>query len=193
MLGAIERAGAVSRTSTDARAGSRRRRGRGRPARQASAVVALSVAVASASAVAKEPERPGSLAEHYCQAVRDATGEARHAYQAAQLAALERSLEERIGRIDTRIAELKALLARQEEIAGRATAQLVDIYRDMRAEAASDQLAHMDEATAAAILGKLASRAASAILSDMPGEKAARLTSIMAGPARRDSRPGEGR
>jgi flagellar motility protein MotE (MotC chaperone) len=128
----------------------------------------------------KEAERTGSLATRYCEAVRDMAAEARLRRQSTELRTLAGQVEEALQRLETRAVEVKDWLAKRDVLASRATSHLVGIFAAMRPEAASEQLARLEAATAAAILGKLEPRAASAILNDMPPEKAAGLASILA-------------
>jgi flagellar motility protein MotE (MotC chaperone) len=130
-----------------------------------------------------------SVADQYCQAVLEPAREARYAHQTAELKLLSKELDDRLAKIETRIAELKEWVARREDFASRTSDQLVTIYSGMRPEAASEQLTKIDESTAAAILAKLAPRVASQILNDMPSDKAARLAMILMG-ASRKSDPG---
>ena len=139
----------------------------------------------------KEPDRSLSVADQYCQAVLEPAREARYAHQTAELQALSRALDDRMAKIEARIAELKEWVARREDFASRTSEQLVSIYSGMRPEAASEQLAKIEESTAAAILSKLTPRVASQILNDMPAERAARLAMILMG-ASRKSDPGGG-
>jgi len=138
---------------------------------------------------APDTRSPATVAEQYCQAVLEPAREARYAHQAAELKALGLELDDRLAKIETRIAELKEWVARREDFASRTTDQLVTIYSGMRPEAASEQLTKVDESTAAAILSKLAPRVASQILNDMPSDKAARLAMILLG-ASKKSDPG---
>ncbi|MBN9260285.1 MAG: MotE family protein [Hyphomicrobium sp.] len=141
--------------------------------------------------VPREPDRSLSVAEQYCRAVLDPAREARYAYQTAELQALSRALDDRMVKIEARIAELKEWVARREDFANRTSDQLVTIYSGMRPEAASEQLAKIEESTAAAILSKLAPRVASQILNDMPPDRAARLAMILMGASRKTD-PGGG-
>ncbi|MEO8652363.1 MAG: MotE family protein [Hyphomicrobiaceae bacterium] len=136
-----------------------------------------------------ETRSTASVADQYCQAVLEPAREARYAYQAAELQALGKDLDDRLAKIEARIAELKEWVARREDFASRTSDQLVTIYSGMRPEAASEQLTKLDESSAAAILAKLAPRVASQILNDMPSDKAARLAMILMG-ASRKSDPG---
>jgi flagellar motility protein MotE (MotC chaperone) len=139
----------------------------------------------------KEPDRSLSVADQYCNAVLEPAREARYAHQTAELQALSRALDDRMGKIEKRIAELKEWVARREDFANRTSEQLVSIYSGMRPEAASEQLAKIEESTAAAILSKLTPRVASQILNDMPAERAARLAMILMGASRKTD-PGGG-
>ncbi len=136
-------------------------------------------------------KKSGSLAEEYCQSIRDAGGEARFAFQASELKALAMVLDDRIAKLEARTAELKDWFARREQFSKQASEQVVNIYAAMRPEAASEQLSKMDEMTAAAILIRLEPRAASTILNDIQAEKAARLTMIVTGASRKSDRGGK--
>ncbi len=140
---------------------------------------------------AREPDRSLSVADQYCRAVLDPAREARYAHQTAELQALSRAVDDRMVKLEARIAELKEWVARREDFASRTSEQLVTIYSGMRPEAASEQLAKLEESTAAAILSKLAPRVASQILNDMPAERAARLAMILMGASRKTD-PGDG-
>ncbi len=139
----------------------------------------------------REPDRSLSVADQYCRAVLDPAREARYAHQTAELQALSRALDDRLAKVEARITELKEWVARREDFANRTSEQLVTIYSGMRPEAASEQLAKIEEGTAAAILSKLAPRVASQILNDMPPDRAARLAMILMGASRKTD-PGGG-
>lgn len=140
---------------------------------------------------AREPDKSLSVSEQYCRAVLEPAREARYAHQTAELQALSRALDDRMAKIEARITELKEWVARREDFANRTSDQLVTIYSGMRPEAASEQLAKLEESAAAAILSKLAPRVASQILNDMPPERAARLAMILMGASRKTD-PGGG-
>lgn len=136
-------------------------------------------------------DNEGTLAEQYCRAAVDAVREARHAVQMKQIESLRKEIDARLAKVDARLAELKEWLQKREAFSNLATSQLVGIYAAMRPEAASEQLTKMDEVTAAAIIGRLEARSASAILNDMPSEKAARLATILSDSTRKA--PGDGK
>ena len=124
-----------------------------------------------------------SPVEQYCANIADAAADARFAWQAETLADLEKELEARLAELEAKRAEYEDWLTRREEFLERAEEGLVAIYAKMRPDAAALQLASMGEQTAAAVLSKLNARTASAILNEMEPERAARLTTAMAGAA----------
>jgi flagellar motility protein MotE (MotC chaperone) len=124
------------------------------------------------------------LARGYCANIAGTAAEARLALQKAKLAEAEKAIGYRITALETKTAEYKAWVERRDQFLKRATAALVKIYTQMEPDAASLQLAAMDEETAAALLVKLEPQNASAILNEMAPEKAARLTATIAGAVR---------
>jgi len=169
------------------------RRPRPRPVWRAGALATI-VCAASALLPAGVPgearaQEDTDTALAYCTNLADAAAEARHARQAARLEAMQAEIEERLVALESKRAEYEDWLERRERFLTLAQDSLVTIYAGMRPDAASEQLAAMDELTAAAIVAKLAPRAASAVLNEMEAEKAARIATIMAGLARaRDGR-----
>lgn len=120
-------------------------------------------------------------AAEYCANIADAATDARFQRQVEALKALEKKIQERIATLELKRAEYEDWLQRREKFLKSAEDNLVAIYTQMRPDAASQQLAIMNEFTAAAILAKLPARTASAILNEMDPSKAAQLTNIMAG------------
>jgi flagellar motility protein MotE (MotC chaperone) len=130
-------------------------------------------------------DAPGSdLARGYCANIADTAAEARLALQRAKLAEAEKAIGFRLTALEMKTAEYKAWVERRDQFLKRATDSLVKIYTQMEPDAASLQLAAIDEETAAALLVKLEPQNASAILNEMAPEKAARLTATIAGAAR---------
>ena len=144
--------------------------------------------IAAKAAPQPDLKKSGSLAEQYCKSIREVASEARFAFQAAELKALGKEIDDRIAKLELRAAELKEWFARREQFSRQASEQVVNIYAGMRPDAASEQLSKMDEGTAAAILSRLEPRAASTILNDIQAEKAARLTMILTGASRKNDR-----
>lgn len=128
---------------------------------------------------------PGSdLARGYCANIAGTAAEARLALQQVKLAETEKAIGYRLTALETKTAEYKAWVERRDQFLKRATDTLVKIYTQMEPDAASQQLAALDEETAAALLVKLEPQYASSILNEMAPEKAARLTATISGAAR---------
>ncbi|MEM7694965.1 MAG: MotE family protein [Pseudomonadota bacterium] len=145
------------------------------------------------AAIAQAPQIDGvDTALQYCTNLTDAAADARFARKAARLEALEMAVEERLVALEQKRAEYQDWLQRREAFLERAQDGLVSIYRTMAPDAASEQLAAMDEITAAAIVAKLPSRAASAVMNEMATDKAARIATIMSGMGRENDRVNQG-
>lgn len=132
-----------------------------------------------------EPDVTKPLAKQYCDNIRDKAAEARFESQMAQLDEMAQHVEERVRAMTAQSKELQDWLAKREGFSQKATAHLVGIFSSMRSEAASEQLSRLSGETAAAILLKLDQKVASAILNDMPPEKAAKLAAILVDASRR--------
>ncbi|MEM8855875.1 MAG: MotE family protein, partial [Pseudomonadota bacterium] len=123
-------------------------------------------------------------ARAYCSNLADAASDARFARKLARLNAVEADIEARLVALEEKRAEYESWLDRRQRFLRQAEDSLVTIYAGMRPDAASAQLAAMEELTAAAILAKVQPRTASAILNEMEADKAARLATIMSGMSR---------
>ncbi|XWN33000.1 MAG: MotE family protein [Devosia sp.] len=131
-------------------------------------------------------------ARAYCSNLADAASDARFARKLARLNAVEAGIDARLVALEEKRAEYEAWLDRRQRFLRQAEDSLVTIYAGMRPDAASAQLAAMDELTAAAILAKAQPRTASAILNEMEADKAARLATIMSGMSRPSDRRAAG-
>lgn len=134
--------------------------------------------LAAVEPVAAKPTRP-TLAQDYCANFSNAASEFRFAWQMQQLTELEGQIKQRIAELDARRAELAQWQEKQEEFRRKAEESVVAIYSRMRPDAASSQLAVMEEAGAAAILAKLSPKTASLLLNEMNAAKAAKLADLM--------------
>jgi flagellar motility protein MotE (MotC chaperone) len=119
--------------------------------------------------------------ERYCGALAPGASEARAAYQLRRLADLEVQVREAVEKLEAREQAAREWVTKRDEMMKAATDDVVAIYAKMPAENAAPKLAAMDEVTAAAVLAKLNPRTASAILSEMETEKAAKLSTLLAG------------
>jgi flagellar motility protein MotE (MotC chaperone) len=155
-------------------------------------LAALAGAVALVSAFAQDPkskapaapppERPGdSEIARYCGALAPSASEARATYQMRRLADLEREVRDEVEKLEKKETTAREWVMKRESMMKSATEDVVAIYGKMAPEAAAAELAAMDEGVATAVLSKLNPRAASDILGEMPAEKAAKLSTLIAG------------
>jgi flagellar motility protein MotE (MotC chaperone) len=147
--------------------------------RAAALALAVAFALWPASAPAQDAATEAALA--YCTNLADDAADARFALQLSRLEAAEAAIDERIAALDEKRREYEEWLKKRRRFMERAEESLVAIYAGMRPDAASEQLAEMNEFTAAAVIAKVTPRTASAILNEMEAEKAARLATIIAG------------
>jgi flagellar motility protein MotE (MotC chaperone) len=140
--------------------------------------------------VAARDARP---AQQYCVNIASAAADARFNWQKKTIGDMERELENRIAKLEAKVAEYQQWLARRDDYARKAQEQLVGIFARMRPDAAAAQLAVADEETSAAVLSKLDTRISSGILAEMDPNQAARLTAIMVGAGRTEKSAKAGR
>jgi flagellar motility protein MotE (MotC chaperone) len=126
-----------------------------------------------------------SNTEQYCASLIDTARDARFARQKAAIEGLEKDLEERIAQLEAKRAEYEKWLTRREEFLRKADESVIAVISQMRPDAAAAQLTVMGDDPAAAILAKLNPRVASAIMNEMDSTRAARLTGVMVGIAKR--------
>ena len=124
---------------------------------------------------------PVTDAQRFCQNVAAAAADARFALQTRKLNELQDGIAKRVAALEAKEAEVKAVLDAHEEAKKRAEASLVAIYAKMRPDAAAGQIAALDDAIAAAVLGGLNARQASAILNEIPSDRAVKLVGTIAG------------
>jgi len=136
----------------------------------------------AATAKPTDAKAPQTELQQFCANNAAIIGDARIGWQTSRLLELEAQIRQRIAELDAKKAEYVAWLRKRDDALKQATESVVAIYARMRPEAAALQLASMDDAMAAAILTKLSSRVAGALLNEMEVGRAARLTRMMAGP-----------
>lgn len=137
------------------------------------------------------PAPTGDNADQYCRGIVDQVRDARFARQKAALEAMGQEIEARIARLEAKRADYEQWLARREEFLRKADDAVIAVFSQMRPDAASAQLTIMGDDPAAAILAKLNPRVASAILNEMDPARAARLTGVMVGIAKRPQPDGK--
>jgi hypothetical protein len=116
----------------------------------------------------------------YCQNLVPVAGDARAAFLLRTIASVEQELARKTAALEARIGEHKTWIERRRRLADIADASLVRMFALMKPDAAGQRIAVLDESLAASLLMKLEARAASAILSEISPDKAARVTSIIA-------------
>lgn len=129
---------------------------------------------------ASASNEPESDVANYCQNTADATAEARIAWQTWKLLALKDSLQQQLEALEKKRAEFQEWVERRNKILAAVEDHVVSIYGRMRPDAAAQQLATVDQDIAVAVLSKLKSREAGAILNEMEPARAAQIAQSMA-------------
>ncbi len=125
----------------------------------------------------------------FCANIADVARDQRYLLQKEELTQLEAEISERIALLERRKIEYESWLTKRNEFLKRADAGLLDIYKNMKPDAAAAQLALVDPNIASAIIMKLAARQSSLILAEMDKEKAAKLTTIISAALNRKRPP----
>ncbi|HXT06489.1 MAG TPA: hypothetical protein VN715_06065 [Roseiarcus sp.] len=150
----------------------------------ASALIATAAAAQDGAKVKPKPAPDRAMEgeiSRYCAALAPSAAEARAAYQLRRLADLQHQVRDEVDKLDAKEAAARQWVTRRETMMKSATDDVVAIYGKMAADAAATQLSAMDEGMAAAVLAKLKPRTASAILAEMEADKAAKLSTLIAG------------
>lgn len=128
----------------------------------------------------------------YCANIAAAASDARVAWQTGKLNELEARIRGRIAELEAKTAELRAWVAKRDDMEKRAADKLVGIYAKMRPETAATQISTLDDDMAAAVLAGLNPRQASAIFNEFVPERAAKLAGLIAGgPSADKAEPGK--
>ena len=109
-------------------------------------------------------------------------------YQSKRLAELETRIRDEIEVLAKKESGAREWVTQRDELMKAATEDVVSIYAKMAADAAAAQMATMDDPLAASILSKLKPQVASAILGEMDADRAAKLTTLMAGASNDDKK-----
>ena len=152
------------------------------------AVAALALAMLAPGALAQQAPPPTMEDEirAFCGNIADAARDQRYLIQKKELEELQAGVDERILRLDERSVQYRDWLQKREEFMQVAETQLVSIYKNMKPDAAAEQLEIVSPGIAAAIIMKLSPRLASSILAEMDSKKAAGLAGIIASAAASD-------
>ncbi len=155
------------------------------------ALAAFLAAVPVGTAVAEDVAALGSPAggatqqeiQQFCTSIADPARDQRYLLQKQELEKLQAEVDQRIGVLEQRKAEYEDWLKRRNDFMQQAEVNLVEIYKNMKADAAAPQLEKIDPVLAAAIVMKLPARQSSQILSEMNAEKAAIVAGVMSSAA----------
>ncbi|HLP70779.1 MAG TPA: MotE family protein [Rhizobium sp.] len=119
----------------------------------------------------------------YCTNIADPARDQRYLLQKQELEKLQADVDSRIEVLEKRKAEYEDWLKRRNDFMQQAEVNLIEIYKNMKADAAAPQLENIDAILAAAIIMKLPARQSSLILSEMNAEKAAIVAAVMSSAA----------
>lgn len=121
----------------------------------------------------------GQEIQQYCTNVIDQARDQRYLLQKQDLEKLQQDIDNRIAVMEARKAEYEDWLQRRNDFMKQAEANLVNVYKTMKADAAAPQLQEINAGIAAAIIMKLPPRQSGLILAEMDAKKAATIASIM--------------
>lgn len=147
--------------------------------------IALPALAASAGKESEGAPNQGGEVQRFCSNIVDAARDRRYALQEEQLKKLRSDIDVRMQELEKKRADYEDWLKRRQDFLVKAKADLVEIYSNMRPDAAAERLAAVRVELAAAILMKIEPRKAGVILNEMNTKSAAMLTSVMADAARR--------
>jgi flagellar motility protein MotE (MotC chaperone) len=162
------------------------------------ALPAITVAMLAASGAAAQqapdgaqaPAAPATVANanpsssqdeirQFCTNIADPARDQRYLLQKQELEKLQADVDARIAIMDTRKAEYTDWLKRRDDFLKNADTGLVEIYKNMKPDAAAASLDNAKITIAAAIIMKLSPRQSSLILAEMDPQKAAVVTNII--------------
>ena len=149
----------------------------------AAAVMLPSLGVAAAQQAPKPVVDPASSQDEirqFCTNIADPARDQRYLLQKQELEKLQADVDQRVATMDKRKAEYEDWLKRRNDFLKTADLGLVDIYKNMKPDAAAASLNDVRITVAAAIIMKLSARQSSLILAEMDVKKAAAITNIMA-------------
>ncbi|WP_297322964.1 MotE family protein [uncultured Bartonella sp.] len=136
-------------------------------------------AASSASAGLPSANASQDEIEKFCGNIYSQATDARFELQSQQLQQLRMQIDDRIKVLEEKRKEYEDWLNKRNEFLAKAEDSLVNIISKMRPDAAAAQLALVDDFAAAAIMLKLTPRISSAIMNELPPEKAANLTKVL--------------
>lgn len=149
----------------------------------AAAGAALLIIPGAFAQQAAKPVDPSSSQDEirqFCTNIAEPARDQRYLLQKQSLEKLQSDVNARIAVMDQRKAEYEDWLKRRNDFLAKADDGLVEIYKNMKPDAAAASLNDVKINISAAIIMKLKASQASLILSEMDPQKAATVTNIMA-------------
>jgi flagellar motility protein MotE (MotC chaperone) len=128
---------------------------------------------------ADPPQSNGDEIARFCSNIADAARERRYAIQKAELETLQTEVEDRIALLEAKRKELQMWVEKRERFSEAANDGLVDVFAQMRPDAAAQRMEKLPGELTAALLSKLSARAAGTILNEMTPDRAALVAVIM--------------
>jgi flagellar motility protein MotE (MotC chaperone) len=119
----------------------------------------------------------------FCSNIADAARDRRYLLQREDLAKLQLGVDERIEKLRVYRDDYKSWLDKRNQFLATAEANLVEIFKKMKPDAAAKQLEIIEKNIAAAIIMKLSPRLSSQIFNEMDANIAAQLATIIASAA----------
>ncbi len=129
---------------------------------------------------AADPASSQDEIRQFCTNIADPARDQRYLLQKQELEKLQADVDQRIATMDQRKAEYEDWLKKRDDFLKTADVGLVDIYKNMKPDAAAASLNDVKTVVAAAIIMKLSARQSSLILAEMDAKKAAVITNIIA-------------
>jgi len=117
---------------------------------------------------------------HFCRNIETQAEATRFEIQMQRIEAKKQEINERIELLEQKRSEYESWLKKRNDFLEQTQETLITIMTKMKPAAAAEQLALSDDMVAASILLKLKPAAASAIMNELPPEKAATVTHILA-------------
>jgi flagellar motility protein MotE (MotC chaperone) len=145
--------------------------------------LALSVLPGSAQSVTPPANATTDEIQRFCTNIADPARDQRYLLQKQDLEKLQSQVDDRIKTLEARKAEYQDWLSRRNEFMQRAEVGIIDIYKNMKPDAAAPQLEKINPMLAAAIVMKLPAKQSSLIFAEMAPDKVAAIASIMASAA----------
>ena len=145
-------------------------------------VVLLAAALLAAPASAQTPTEKlaTSEADRFCAGIMDEARERRYAIKQQELEQLGEKIAVSVEALKARQAEYESWVKRRDDFMAQASQTLVDIYTNMRPDAAAVRLERLNDSLVASILMKMPVKGASTILNEMKSKKAAAVTAVIA-------------